>query len=86
MKTATVRDLRNHFSKLEAWLADGQSIEIRRRGQPVAVLTVPSALPDAKRPPMPDFKARREAIWGDRIFTDEDIARMNAYELEGQEG
>ena len=39
MKTATVRDLRNNFSKLEAWLSDGESVRIEKRGQPVALLT-----------------------------------------------
>ena len=45
MKTATVRDLRNNFSKLEAWLGDGESVRIEKRGEPVALLT---ALPKGK--------------------------------------
>ncbi len=86
MKTATLRDLRNNFSKLEAWLAEGETIEIRRRGEPVAVLPVPSAGASKKLPPLPDFKARLDEIWGDRFFSEEEIARIEAYELEGQEG
>ncbi len=39
MKTATVRDLRNNFSKLEAWLSDGESVRIEKRGEPLALLT-----------------------------------------------
>ncbi len=86
MKTATLRDLRNNFSKLESWLAEGETIEICRRGQPVAILTVPSACPTDKITPMPDFNKRRKEIWGDRFFSEEEIAKMNAFELEGQEG
>lgn len=39
MKTATVRDLRNHDSKLMKWLAAGEEILMTRRGQPIARLT-----------------------------------------------
>lgn len=86
MKKATLRDLRNNFSKLEAWLAEGETIEIQRRGKAVAVLTTPSAWKTKKLPPLPDFEARRREIWGDRFFTEEEIAQFKAYELEGQQG
>lgn len=42
MKTATVRDLRNDFARLSKWLEQGETIEIIKRGQPVADL-VPKA-------------------------------------------
>ena len=35
---------------------------------------------------MPDFAARRRAIWGNRVFTDAEVAAMRADELEGEEG
>lgn len=38
MKTATVRDLRNSFAKLEAWLLEGEDIRIEKRGQPIGLL------------------------------------------------
>jgi len=38
MKTATVRELRNDFSRLSKWLARGETIEISKRGKPVADL------------------------------------------------
>jgi antitoxin (DNA-binding transcriptional repressor) of toxin-antitoxin stability system len=38
MKTATVRDLRNEFGKLSKWLEAGETIEIIKRGKPVADL------------------------------------------------
>ncbi len=42
MKTATVRDLRNNFARLSKWLEKGETIEISKRGKPVADL-VPKA-------------------------------------------
>jgi prevent-host-death family protein len=38
MKTATVRDLRNHYSQLLAWVSAGEEITITQRGKPVARL------------------------------------------------
>ena len=38
MKTATVRDLRNNFARLSKWLEQGETIEIVKRGKPVANL------------------------------------------------
>lgn len=38
MKTATVRQLRNDFGRLSKWLEKGETIEILKRGKPVADL------------------------------------------------
>ncbi len=38
MKTATVRDLRNHYSRLLSWIGAGEEIVITRRGRVVARL------------------------------------------------
>ena len=38
MKTATIRDLRNDFARLSKWLEKGETIEIVKRGKPVAQL------------------------------------------------
>jgi antitoxin (DNA-binding transcriptional repressor) of toxin-antitoxin stability system len=85
MKTVTVRDLRNSFSMLEAWLSEGEDIRIEKRGQPIGVLTAwrPGA---STQPAKPDFAARRRAIWGNRVFTEAEVATMRADELEGEEG
>ena len=63
MKRATVRDLRYAFPKVEAALAEGESIEIVKRNKVVATL-----VPVSAKPVMPDFRARLKAIWGDRIL------------------
>jgi len=85
MKTVTVRDLRNSFSMLEAWLSEGEDIRIEKRGQPIGLLT--AWRPESStQPTRPDFAARRRAIWGDRVFTEAEVAAMRADELEGEDG
>ncbi len=85
MKTATVRELRNDFSKLEAWLGEGEQICIEKRGQPIAMLT-PVDAGTVRKVKMPDFAARRKAIWGDRVFSEEEVKAMRDAELEGDLG
>lgn len=85
MKTATVRDLRNNFAMLEAWLSEGEEVCIEKRGKPIAWLTGVKRKPSGKVK-NPDFEARRKAIWGDRVFTEAEEAEMRAFELEGEEG
>ena len=43
MKTATVRQLRNDFGRLSKWLEKGETIEILKRGKPVANLVPKSS-------------------------------------------
>jgi len=38
MKTATVRELRNHYSGLLQWIEAGEEIRITRNGKPIARL------------------------------------------------
>lgn len=85
MKTATVRDLRNNFSKLEAWLGNGEKIRIEKRGRPVALLT---AMPrgGGKAVKMPDFAARLKETWGTRIFSEAEVKAMRDAELDGSLG
>jgi antitoxin (DNA-binding transcriptional repressor) of toxin-antitoxin stability system len=85
MKTATLRDLRNDFSKLEAWLGEGEQICIEKRGQPIAML-MPVDAATVKEVKTPDFAARRKAIWGDRVFSEEEVKAMREAELEGDPG
>jgi antitoxin (DNA-binding transcriptional repressor) of toxin-antitoxin stability system len=86
MKTATLRDLRNDFASLEAWLAEGETIRIEKRGKPVAFLSPTNPALSGQPVPKPDTEARRRAIWGDRCFTAEEVKAMREYELEGEDG
>ena len=85
MKTVTVRDLRNNFSKVEAWLGEGEEIRIEKRGKPIGFL---SATPKSGNSTISkvDWEARRKAIWGDRVFTEDEVRAMREAELEGEEG
>lgn len=86
MKIATVRDLRNNFAKLETWLATGEKVEIRRRGKPVATLSPSITEAGERSATLPDFEARLNAIWGDKVFSADEVRRMREMELEGEEG
>ena len=48
MKTATVRDLRNHYTGILRWIASGEVVQIIQRGKPVARLV----------PEIPDMDTR----------------------------
>jgi antitoxin (DNA-binding transcriptional repressor) of toxin-antitoxin stability system len=64
---------------------EGEEIRIEKRGKPIAMLT-PLPRRGAKKVKKPDFEARRKALWGDRVFTEAEVAEMRAYELEGEQG
>ena len=62
MRSATVRDLRYHFPEIEARLARGEVIEIRKRRKVIARLHPVRPKPQA----YPDFAALRKQIFGDK--------------------
>ncbi len=80
MKTATVRDLRYDFPKLEAWLAGGEEILITKHSKAVAKISRATEPPTTELPPHPNYEARRKHIWGDRIFTQAEVDEMRAFE------
>ena len=65
MKTTTIRELKHETTTVLSWVAGGESVEVRRRGVPVAVLTPRKR---KTRVAMPDFLARLRAIYGDRLL------------------
>lgn len=79
MKTATVRDLRYDFPKIEGWLAGGEEILITKHAKPIARISADVA-PGEALVPLPDFAARRRKTWGDRIFTQQEVEEMRAFE------
>lgn len=82
MKTATVRELRNEFPRIEAWVHEGESVSISKRGKVIATL-VPVLGGEAThpRPPKVDIMARLRETWGGRVFTSKQVAAMRADEL-----
>jgi antitoxin (DNA-binding transcriptional repressor) of toxin-antitoxin stability system len=85
MKTATVRDLRNQFARVAAWIADGEAVEITKSGKLFARLVPPAPV---KKPKLvkPDIMAQLKKTWGDRVFSAKEVAEMRAAELEGEDG
>lgn len=54
MKTATVRDLRNHFADVAKWIEHGEAVTITRNGAAFATLA-PTTAP---KPSKVDWAAR----------------------------
>jgi len=85
MKTASVADLRNHFRRVSAWIENGESVEIVKRGRAFARL-VP-----ASKPAAPSFNAakhmqRMKKTWGSRVFSAAEVKAMRDAELENDLG
>lgn len=57
MKSATIRDLRNEFSRVARWIEEGECVEITRSGKPFAQLA-PISAPATRRVESPDYIAR----------------------------
>lgn len=78
MKTATVRDLRYNFPKIEAWLEGGEEIAITKHGKPIARMVRETN--QTRSIKHPDYRARLKRIWGDRVFTRQEVEEMRAFE------
>jgi antitoxin (DNA-binding transcriptional repressor) of toxin-antitoxin stability system len=65
MKTASVRDLRYNFPKVERMLAEGESIEITKRKQVIGTLKPANG---STKVEFPDFMARLKKIYGDKVL------------------
>ncbi len=65
MKNASVRDLRYRFSEVEDLLRQGEEVQITKRRRVIATL-VPA--PDKKAIRRPDFLARLQQMYGERVL------------------
>jgi prevent-host-death family protein len=74
MKTATARDLRNHFARIAAWIKQGEPVEITKAGKPFARL-VPAVPEKPRRFKMPDIKERLDQTFGETCYDAADVAR-----------
>jgi antitoxin (DNA-binding transcriptional repressor) of toxin-antitoxin stability system len=70
MPNVNMRQLRN-TRKLKAWLRAGKTVELRERDKVIARI-VPAAEQGATGE-LPDFAARRENIFGDRVLLGADL-------------
>ena len=73
MKTANVRQLRHAFGQVMNLIEEGHKVEIVKKGKVIALLSPP---PDhkPKKLKLPDFEARRNRIFGDRVMPGNIIA------------
>ncbi len=66
MKSVNIRSLKHETGALMERIALGESVEIRRRNQPIAVLQPVES--NQKSGPRPDFRQRLRAIYGDQML------------------
>ena len=65
MKSTTIRELKHATSTVLSWVEQGETVEIRRRNHPVAILTATSKKEAVVQP---DFASRLQAIYGDSVM------------------
>ena len=82
-KTATVADLRNHFRRVSAWVENGESVEIIKRGRRFARL-VPAAPAAPLKLVKIDFARHLRAVWGQKVFSGAEVQAMREAELGSQ--
>jgi len=75
IKTASVRDLRQNFPRILAWIEAGEEVAITMRRQAIARL-VP--LPRKKQPKcrMPDIADRLKRVFGTKIIPDKTMKKI----------
>ncbi len=86
MKTATVADLRNHFRRVLSWIESGETVQILKRGQPFAQLSAAGPSKWKGNPSAEETMARLKEIWGDRMFTEDEVREMRELERENDLG
>jgi antitoxin (DNA-binding transcriptional repressor) of toxin-antitoxin stability system len=67
MKSANVRKLRHAFGEVMEWIAEGEKVEIVKKGEVIALLSPPPR-PKLKKLQLPHFEARRKRVFGDRVM------------------
>ncbi len=82
MKTASVRDLRQDFPRIHAWLQAGEKVAITLRRQAIATLIPCPPKKRAKRP-MPDLTARLRKVFGDRVISDKTMQAIMDHDRGG---
>jgi len=65
MQTATIRELKHNTKRVLAIIEAGESVQVLRYNQPVAIL---SPIPPKEPFKMPDFAGRLKKIYGDKVL------------------
>jgi antitoxin (DNA-binding transcriptional repressor) of toxin-antitoxin stability system len=80
MKVATIRQVRHEFSTVLEWIADGEPVQISKRGKVVAVLSPPAPEKGSRVKRRLDLAARLRLRDGDRVIPSDvidDILQQN---------
>jgi len=72
VKSASVRDLRQNFPRVLAWIQAGEEVAITMRRQTLARL-VPWPRKKGPRKTLPDLSARLRKVFGQKIISDQTI-------------
>jgi antitoxin (DNA-binding transcriptional repressor) of toxin-antitoxin stability system len=73
--------------RIEAWVHEGESINISKSGKVIATLVPALGNPlSHPRPPKVDIMARLHDTWGGRVFSMEEVVAMLADELADDPG
>jgi antitoxin (DNA-binding transcriptional repressor) of toxin-antitoxin stability system len=67
MPSVNIRQLRD-TRRLKAWLRAGKTVELRERDKLIARIVPEEEEPKAPAK-LPDFEARRKAMFGNRVFS-----------------
>lgn len=67
MKIASIRELKHDTTTVLSWVADGETVEVRRRNQSVAILSPVRKTGAIMRP---DFAARLVGIYGTAVLSE----------------
>ena len=67
MKPASVRELRQNFPRIHAWLQGGEKVAITLRRQAIATLVPRRQVKRAQRS-MPDLTARLQRVFGKQVI------------------
>jgi antitoxin (DNA-binding transcriptional repressor) of toxin-antitoxin stability system len=81
MRTATITDLQKHFRRVASWIEQGETVQILRRGKVFAELTPVSSTRNKTIPAKLDIMAQLHEVWGDRMFSMEEVRAMREAEL-----
>lgn len=86
MKIATVADLRNNFRRVSSWIEHGETVQIMKRGRAFARLTAVGPADSEGMLVKPDIMAQLKEVWGDQVFSMDEVKSMRDAELEDDRG
>ena len=72
MRTASIRDVRHDFSRVLAWVAEGEEVAITRRRETVARL-LPVRRRKTTGAKMPDITRRLRKVFGEKVLLDQAV-------------